>query len=91
MFNTELFGYIAAVCTTAAYFPQAFKVHKSNQTRDISFGMFSLMTFGIASWLAYGFALSNMPMILANSVSLVLACYILFKKISEKFKKNVKN
>jgi len=84
----EIIGYVAAFCTTVAYFPQASKVFKTQKTKDISLGMFLLMTFGIACWLVYGIMLSEMPIISANGISLIFASYILFVKIKNKLKKN---
>jgi MtN3 and saliva related transmembrane protein len=83
------FGYLAAFCTTAAFFPQALKVYKTRQTRDISLWMFMLMTTGLAAWLTYGLLINSFPIILANIVTLVLAVYILVMKIILSKKKTV--
>lgn len=76
-----LIGYIAAFCTTAAFIPQAYKVFKSRRTKDISLGMFSLLTVGVFLWLIYGFIVYSAPIILANLVTLLLALYIFAMKI----------
>jgi MtN3 and saliva related transmembrane protein len=76
-----LIGYIAAFCTTAAFFPQALKVFKTRQTRDISLWMFLLMTTGLTAWLIYGLLISSAPIISANIVTLIFAIYILVMKI----------
>ena len=77
----SIFGYIAAFCTTAAYLPQALKVYKTGQTRDISLGMYILMTVGLMSWLTYGIIINSTPIIAANIITLVLTFYILAVKI----------
>jgi MtN3 and saliva related transmembrane protein len=74
-------GYFAAFCTTAAFFPQALKVFKTRQTRDISLWMFLLMTAGLTAWLIYGFYISSLPIILANLITLIFAVYILIMKL----------
>jgi MtN3 and saliva related transmembrane protein len=79
--NNTLVGYTAAFCTTAAFIPQALKVYKTRQTRDISLGMFSLMTAGLVFWLVYGLQLNAAPIIAANSVTLVFAVYIFIMKL----------
>jgi len=76
-----LVGYVAAFCTTAAYFPQALKVFRTKQTRDISLGMYILMTTGLSAWLVYGIMISSQPIIIANIVTLILDLYILAVKI----------
>lgn len=78
---STIIGYVAAALTTGAFFPQAIKVYKTNHTKDISIGMFLLLTIGIFLWLVYGIILYQMPIILANSITLCLAGYILYKKI----------
>ncbi|HSD64783.1 MAG TPA: SemiSWEET transporter [Ignavibacteriaceae bacterium] len=78
---SSLFGYIAAICTTISFVPQAVKVHKTRSTKDISFGMFLLMTAGVAFWLIYGLMINSLPIIAANAVTLFLSFYILLMKI----------
>lgn len=76
-------GFLAAFCTTAAFVPQAIKVYKTRQTKDISLGMFLLMTMGLLSWLLYGILITDLPIILANTISLLLALYILIMKMQK--------
>jgi len=87
MTSEILIGYIAGALTTAAYFPQAYKVYQSKHTRDISLIMFLLMTIGIAGWFIYGLLLNALPIILANGISLLLSVYILAMKVKNYFKK----
>jgi len=75
------FGYLAAFCTTASFLPQVIKVFKTKHTKDISLGMFLLMTAGVSFWLIYGLLISSPPIIMANSVTVVLSFYILFMKL----------
>lgn len=77
---TDIFGYLAAFCTTVSFIPQALKVFKTKSTKDISFGMFLFMTAGVLFWLIYGLMLNSMPIISANTVTLVLALYIFVMK-----------
>ncbi|MBM2838693.1 MAG: hypothetical protein HW415_1318, partial [Deltaproteobacteria bacterium] len=54
MDNTTIIGSIAAFFTTIAYIPQAFKVHKTRHTRDLSIWMLGILTSGIFLWTIYG-------------------------------------
>jgi MtN3 and saliva related transmembrane protein len=74
-------GIAAAVLTTAAYAPQAFKVWQTRSTRNVSLAMFLLMVSGIMLWLIYGILIGDLPLIVANAVTLVLAASILIAKI----------
>ncbi|HAZ28336.1 MAG TPA: hypothetical protein DCY48_00990 [Candidatus Magasanikbacteria bacterium] len=74
-------GLVAAGTTSASFFPQVVKVMKTKSTKDISLGMFSLMTFGVLCWLIYGILRKDPAVIAANVVTIVLSGIILFYKI----------
>lgn len=74
-------GLLAAVLTTLAFVPQVVKTWRTRSTADISLGMFSMLVTGIVAWLVYGAFIGDMPLILANAVTLLLAGTILFFKI----------
>ena len=77
-------GFFAAFCTTIAFVPQAIKVYKSKSTKDISLYMFLIFTIGVLSWLIYGFIIFDLPIILANAVTLILSLFILIYKLKYK-------
>jgi MtN3 and saliva related transmembrane protein len=77
----ELIGYLAAFLTTVAFVPQAYKVFKTNQTKDLSLSLFIAFSLGVFMWLIYGIMLKSIPMTMANSITLFLSLYILYKKI----------
>lgn len=80
--HIDTIGYIAAFLTTYAFVPQAVKVWREDDTRAISLGMYILFVVGIAMWLVYGVLIESLPMTFANTLTLMLACSILYKKIS---------
>ncbi len=77
----ELVGYTAAVCTSLSFLPQALKVLKTKDTQSLSLVMYSVFTFGVMMWLSYGILLNDLPMILANVLTFILAFFILLMKI----------
>ena len=83
-FVLKYIGFLAAFCTTVAFFPQAVKVWKTKSTRDISLYMFVIFTVGVISWLIYGITISDLPIILANAITLILSLFILVYKIKYK-------
>ena len=83
-FVLKYIGFLAAFCTTVAFFPQALKVWKTKSTRDISLYMFVIFTIGVISWLIYGITILDIPIILANAVTLILSLFILVYKIKYK-------
>lgn len=80
-FSPTWIGIAAAILTTAAFAPQAIQAWRSRSTRDVSLAMFSMMVAGIVLWLIYGLLIGDLPLILANAVTLLLAGAILVAKI----------
>ncbi len=76
-----LIGLVAATATTTALFPQVFKSWRTKQTGDLSLLMYVLLGSGAFLWLVYGAIISDLPLILANAVSLVAVASMLFLKI----------
>ncbi|WP_147707269.1 SemiSWEET transporter [Microvirga massiliensis] len=74
-------GYAAALCTTSAYVPQVLRVWRTRSTQDISLRMFLVLVTGLSLWLVYGLWKGEIPLIAANSVTLMLASTILYFKI----------
>jgi MtN3 and saliva related transmembrane protein len=78
---TEFIGFFAAIITTLSFLPQAILVIRTRNTDGISLVMYALFTTGVAAWLAYGLLTGSVPVILANSITLVLASVILAFKV----------
>lgn len=74
-------GLIAGSLTTAAFFPQVLKIWRSRSAADISLGMFVLFSTGVSFWIIYGLSIGSLPVVLANSITLVLALAIVVFKI----------
>lgn len=80
---SEFTGYAAAALTTLSFVPQVIHTLRTRDTRAISLGMYALFSTGVALWLVYGITIGAWPVILANAVTLVLACTVLWHKLSE--------
>jgi len=80
---SNLFGYPAAFLTTIAFVPQAWQSWRTRDLSGISLPMYALFTMGVALWLGYGFVTGSLPIIVANSVTLLLASLVLWLKILE--------
>ena len=84
MESANFLGFAAGALTTLAFLPQVIKTWRSRHTRDISLGMFAIFSSGVFLWLLYGIQVRALPIILANSVTLILALTILILKIKYK-------
>jgi MtN3 and saliva related transmembrane protein len=76
-----LLGLLAGMLTTVAFIPQVIKTWRTRSTHDISLAMFAIFTAGVFTWLIYGLLIGDLPVILANCVTLVLAGTIVFFKL----------
>ncbi|MBN3564448.1 SemiSWEET transporter [Aliamphritea spongicola] len=87
MDTTTLIGLTAAFCTTAAFIPQVIQILRTGNVEGISLLMYSIFTCGVAMWLTYGIILEDLPMLLANLITLILALAVLILTIKKRRRK----
>lgn len=80
-------GTAAALCSTASFVPQAWKIVRTRDTSAISTGMYAVTVAGFALWTAYGVLLMQWPIIVTNIICFVLASFILTMKTLPRAKK----
>ena len=80
----NVFGSLAGTLTTVAFLPQAIKTWKTRSAGDISLGMFTLFAAGVFLWIVYGIGIGSVPVIIANTITFVLAVTFLVFKIKYK-------
>ncbi|MGB0769638.1 MAG: SemiSWEET family sugar transporter [Flavobacteriaceae bacterium] len=73
----EGIGLLAAALTTYSFFPQVYKTWKTKDVSAFSMTTFTLFFIGIVCWLIYGIHKESLSMILANTITMVLAFIIL--------------
>ncbi len=81
---TEIIGYISAFLTTFAFVPQAYHSWKTRDLSGISLPMYSIFSLGVAGWIVYGYSIHSWPVFLANCVTFVLSCMVLFLKLKHR-------
>ncbi|MEJ2004739.1 MAG: SemiSWEET transporter, partial [Cyclobacteriaceae bacterium] len=59
---------------------------KTRSAKDISLSMFLLFCTGVLLWLIYGILIEDLPVIVANILTLFLASTILYFKLKSKEK-----
>jgi MtN3 and saliva related transmembrane protein len=74
-------GLAAGTLTTVAFIPQLQKAWNSKSTGDLSWGMVTTFSMGVALWLLYGFSIHSLPVIVANMVTLLLQFGIIALKV----------
>ncbi len=78
---TDILGYAAATLTTISFVPQVWRTYRTKDVSGISLRMYTLFTLGVAIWLAYGIVLGQVPMMIANSLGLLMACAVLVMRV----------
>ena len=76
-----IIGIIAATLTTISFVPQVIKAARSKKTTDLSLSMYVLFSAGVFLWMIYGIMLGELPIIVANSLALIMGLYLVFLKL----------
>ncbi len=82
--NITHLGLLAGAITTAAGIPQVVKTYRTRHARDISIWQPILLNVGMLLWLIYGICLRDLPLILANAISILCYSLLIVMKISFK-------
>lgn len=77
----SLIGFGAGTLCTLAYLPQALHSFRTKSVGDISFLMLASLNLGLLLWVAYGFLIHSLPLILPNAITFCLAFPLLIMKL----------
>jgi MtN3 and saliva related transmembrane protein len=78
-----LLGTAAGILSTASFVPQVIKAWREGNTEAISKRMYLVTVSAFSLWIVYGFLLESLPLIVFNSLSLVLSGTILVLKLRQ--------
>ena len=73
-------GLAGAAFTTFSFLPQTIKAIRTKHTKDLSMPMLLMLIAGITLWVIYGLLIKDIPLIAANTISLVLMITMFFLK-----------
>ena len=78
--NVMYLGLLAGFLTSCSAFPQLVKSYRTGSTKDLSLWYLAVILSGVALWIVYGFVISDVPLVVANSASfLPLGCTFYLK------------
>lgn len=86
MNSVTALGLLAAALTTFSFLPQVIKTWRSKSAEDISIGTFSMLCTGVLCWLIYGLLIEDLPIIVSNVVTFVLAGAVLVQAVAYKWR-----
>lgn len=78
----SLLGLLAAALTTATYVPQGLHTWRSKSAQDLALPMLVLFCTGVLRWLVYGLWIGDVPVMVANGLTLLLAMSLLGLKLT---------
>jgi len=78
---TELIGYIGGLFIMFSFIPQVIKSYKTKSVKDVSINMIIMTTIGTIFWVIYGILISANPIIIMNSIFVIIVLYELYLKI----------
>jgi MtN3 and saliva related transmembrane protein len=81
MNSLDTLGLIATCFTTSSFIPQVLQIWKTRDVSAISLPTYLIITFGLGLWLLYGILKGDLPLIVANSMMVVLTGAITVMKI----------
>lgn len=79
-----IIGLLGGALTTVSFLPQVVRIWKTRSTKDLSLVMYLIFALGLIMWLTYGFMVDQLPVIVANLTTLVLALIIIIFKLKYK-------
>ena len=68
----QALGLIAGFFTSVSMLPQLIKIFKEKKAGDVSFFMLIVLITGVSLWIYYGFLKNDKPIIITNSLSVVI-------------------
>jgi MtN3 and saliva related transmembrane protein len=78
-FYAEIIATIAGILSTMAFIPQAYKIFITNQTDDLDFFTFTLLSVIYFLWVIWGLLLNSYSIIIFSFIQLFLILYINMK------------
>jgi MtN3 and saliva related transmembrane protein len=85
---TAVIGTVAATLTVIGFVPQAWRIVKTRNTKDLATAMWVCSTSAFALWTLYGVFLRKLPIIVPNLICFFLAGFILMMKVLPRRKRD---
>lgn len=76
----DVIGTGAALCSMSSFVPQIVRIWRERDATSVSLKMYAVTVAGFALWIAYGAMSGSWPLVLANTVCLILSACILALK-----------
>lgn len=79
----KILGFLAGALTTVSFLPQVVKSLRTRHMGDFNLLFIVLMLLGLVLWTVYGFLLGQLPLIVANGMTIALNLVLLWLKLED--------
>ena len=77
----NIVGYLGTFLSSITFIPQVWQAWKTKSVGDLSFWMIILLIGNVSTWLVYGILMGASPIIVANTIILVLVLLLFYFKL----------
>lgn len=78
--TANVVGTAAALCSMSSFAPQIAKIWRDRDAREVSLAMYLVTVTGFSLWIAYGVLSHSWPVIVSNTVCLLMSGAVLALK-----------
>ena len=80
----EIMGHIGAFLSSITFIPQVVKAWQSKSVGDLSMSMMLIVFTSTLVWMVYGVSLNLLPVIICNTIIMLLSALLIYFKIAFK-------
>jgi MtN3 and saliva related transmembrane protein len=77
----EILGYTGSFLSAITFIPQVIQVHKTQSAKDLNLQMLLIIFTSTIVWLLYGLGIKATPVILCNSIIMLLSAWLIWFKL----------
>jgi MtN3 and saliva related transmembrane protein len=78
----EPIGYLGSLLSCVTFVPQVYLSWKSHSVGDLSLLMILIVNFSCMVWLTYAYLIKSKPVLIANTIVLILSLMLLYFKLT---------
>jgi MtN3 and saliva related transmembrane protein len=78
----EAIGYLGSLLSCITFVPQVYLTWQSQSAKDLSLLMILIVNFSCMVWLTYAYLIKSKPVLIANTIVLILSLMLLYFKLT---------
>ena len=78
----EAIGYLGSLLSCITFVPQVYLTWQTKNVASLSLLMILIVNFSCMVWLTYAFLIKSKPVLMANTIVLILSLMLLYFKLS---------